>query len=249
VFFDKNLSAERRACCPSAGEAVMASPVQIGDCTLYLGDCREILSGLPKIDAVVTDPPYGMNNNCDYTRFTMGPNGHGKASLRKYPNIIGDDEPFGPGPWLSWNQVILWGANHFGKSLPVGTTLVWIKKLDGAFGSFLSDAEIGWMKGGHGVYCHRDQTLLGETHQRAHPTQKPLGLMRWCVEKTNGTVLDPFMGSGTTGVACAKLGRKFVGIEIDSKYFDIACKRIFDAYRQPDFFIEKPKQEPQEAML
>ena len=69
-----------------------------------------------------------------------------------------------------------------------------------------------------------------------HPTQKPLPLMTWCVEFTTGTVLDPFMGSGTTGVACAQLGRKFIGIEIDRKYFDIACERIDNAYRQERMF-------------
>jgi DNA modification methylase len=80
--------------------------------------------------------------------------------------------------------------------------------------------------------------------EKEHPTQKPLALMKWCVEllpKNVSTILDPFMGSGTTGVAAVNLGRKFVGIEIHKPYFDIACKRISDALKQPDMFIEKPK--------
>jgi len=83
---------------------------------------------------------------------------------------------------------------------------------------------------------------------REHPTQKPVDVMKWCIEHIpephNKTILDPFMGSGTTGVACVKLGRKFIGIEIDPGYFDIACKRIKDAYAQPDMFVEQSKTEP-----
>lgn len=85
-----------------------------------------------------------------------------------------------------------------------------------------------------------------------HPTTKPLELMEWCIQQLpheSSVVLDPFMGSGTTGVACVKLGRKFVGIEIEPKYFDIACKRISSALKQPDFFVEKPKPAKQEALL
>ena len=89
---------------------------------------------------------------------------------------------------------------------------------------------------------------VGERH--LHPTQKPVELMLWCLEffQHSNTILDPFMGSGTTGVACARLGRRFIGIEIEPKYFDIACKRIEQAYRQPDLFIERPAKPVQEAM-
>ena len=87
---------------------------------------------------------------------------------------------------------------------------------------------------------------------RWHPTQKPLALLSWCIEKLPDnahTILDPFMGSGTTGVACVKLGRKFIGIEIEPKYFDIACKRIRDAYAQPDFFVAPPAPKPEQLSL
>lgn len=212
--------------------------LHLGDVTLHLGDCLEVMATLPdgSVDAVVTDPPYGMNCDTDNTRFTMGPNGHGKASSKRHAPVIGDDAPFDPSPWLGVDRVVLWGANHFAARLPVGTTLVWIKRFDAAFGSFLSDAEIAWMKGGHGVYCKADTSLLGETRNRLHATQKPVSLMKWCMERAKipvgATVLDPFMGSGTTGVACVQTGRNFIGIELDESYFKIAEKRIEQAQMQ-----------------
>jgi DNA modification methylase len=165
-------------------------------------------------------------------------------------SIANDDKPFDPAEWLPFPEVILWGANHFAARLPVGTQLVWVKRLDAAFGSFLSDAEVAWQKGGHGVYCWRDTSLCGEAKYREHPTQKPLDLMRWCIKRMKAsTILDPFMGSGTTGVACVKLGRKFIGIEIEPKYFNIACKRIEQAYAQPDLFVPQSQPKPVQASL
>jgi site-specific DNA-methyltransferase (adenine-specific) len=228
----------------------MTAPVIIGDCALYLGDCREILPTIGKVDAVVTDPPYGMRWNTNSSRFSGGNRdsvarrGQGRAD---WGDITEDDQPFDPSPWLTYPQSIMWGANHYAANLPVGTTLIWIKRLDHAFGTFLSDAEIGWMKGGHGVYCRRDLSLMADLNNRLHPSQKPLGLMQWCIEKTGGTVLDPFMGSGTTGVACVKLGRRFIGIEMEPKYFDIACRRIDEAHRQPDMFIKSPSTRPEQT--
>ena len=212
--------------------------VEIGAATLYRGDCLELLPSL-QADAIVTDPPYGMAWDTNSSRFSGGSNeakarrGKGRSDI---PAIVGDDSPFDPSIFLGFKQVITWGANHYAAKLPLGTTLVWIKRLDGAFGSFLSDAEIAWQKGGHGVYCHRDLSIMAEAKHREHPSQKPLGLMSWCITKTSGSVLDPFMGSGSTGVACANLGRPFIGIEIDTKYFDIACKRIEAAYAQGRLF-------------
>lgn len=219
----------------------------IGDATLYLGDAREIVPGLGPVDAVVADPPYGMGWDTDTSRFSGGDIDSVKrrgVGRRDWQGVAGDDKPFDPSPWLAFPQVILWGANHYAARLPIGTTLVWIKRMDGGFGSFLSDAEVAFKKGGHGVYCRRDTTLMGETLERAHPTQKPVGIMEWCVGMTSGVVADPFMGSGTTGVACARLGRRFIGVEIEPRYFDIACKRIEQAYRQADLFVAPPAQRP-----
>ena len=201
-----------------------------GGIQIFLGDCRDVLPTLAAEDIglVLADPPYGMRNNCDYTRFTMGPNGHGAASSRRHAPVIGDDQPFDPSPWLSYPRVILWGWNHFAARLPVGTTLIWLKRLDGGFGSFLSDGEVAWMKGGHGVYAHRDTSLYGQTRQRRHPTEKPIGLMRWCIDKAKsvGTILDPYMGSGPVLMAAQQLGRRAIGIEIEERYCEIAAKRL-----------------------
>ncbi len=219
----------------------------IGDCKLHLGDCREILPTLGKVDAVVTDPPYGIALDTDNLRFSGG----NAASIARRGNrvgpanglpIVGDDQDFDPSLCLIGDEQIIWGWNHYPNKLPRGACN------DDAFGSFLSDAEIAYFSRGHGVYCFRDLSNNSIANERQHPTQKPVSLMRWCIDKTRAhTILDPFMGSGTTGVACVKLGRKFIGIEIEPKYFDIACRRIEAAYKQPDFFVNpvsipKPQQ-------
>lgn len=232
--------------------------VQIGDCTLYLGDCREILPTLGEVDAVVTDPPYGMNYDTDSRRFSGSSIRRGEGRSDRF--ITGDDCEFDPDPWLRFSEVILWGANHYGTKLPLGSTLVWLKRYPEHYGSFLSDAEIGWQRGGCGVYVfhapdsngRRQKELSGDPFggETGHPTQKPVALMQWCLERVKGsTILDPFCGSGTTGVACAKLGRKFIGIEIEPRYFEIACRRIEDAYKQRDLFVPQPEKAKQEAMF
>jgi DNA modification methylase len=233
-------------------EGVVMRVETIGDATLYLGDCIEILPTLGPVDAVVTDPQYGMDWDTDSTRFTGGSISRGEGR-KDWGAIKGDDRPFDPIPWLKYPECILWGSNHYGKYLPVGTTLIWMKKAPHLFGTFLSDAEIGWMKGGYGVYIHFEQfpppSRMAEWDGKspAHPTQKPIGLMAWCLQKVKSqTILDPFMGSGTTGVACARLGRKFIGIEIEPKYFDIACARIAREYDQLKLF---PPNEPKGSSI
>ena len=229
----------------------MVKWVEIGPHRLAPGDCREILPTLRKVDACVTDPPYGVALNPDKTRFSGGhnPARRGQTSVRE--KVIGDDEEFDPSFLVGvGDEQIIWGWNNEPQSLLRGACLVWVKRNDDAFGSFLSDAEVAWFSRGHGVYCFRDLTNNGITHERSHPTQKPVQLMRWCIERTKAhTILDPFMGSGTTGVACAKMGRTFVGIEIDEKYFDIACRRVEAAMNQPDLFIAQPKAKAEQLNL
>ena len=223
----------------------MSKVERIGPHELWLGDCREILPTLGKVDAVVSDPPYGIGWN---GKVTTGRNsnacGYAKAANTRHygQTIVGDDQEFDAAAFVGFPEVILWGMNHFPQHLSAGSALVWLKRYDDGFGSYLSDAEIAWMKKGRGVYCHRN---AGEgqvvNSQRSHPTQKPLSLMTWCLSFINSdTILDPFMGSGTTGVACVKLGRKFIGIEIEEKYHSIACRRIEAAYAQPDLFVSAP---------
>jgi site-specific DNA-methyltransferase (adenine-specific) len=216
-----------------------------GRVTLYLGDSLEIAPTLQGVDAIISDPPYGMDWNTDHTRFVNGPNGTGgkgeRTQARNMPKIHGDEKPFDPAPWLTWEKVVLFGSNHFASRLPVGTTLVWLKKYDSAFGTFLSDAEVAWMKGGHGVYAMRDTELLGEASKsRVHPTQKPVPIMGWCMDQAKvpegALVLDPYMGSGTTGIACIRTGRRFVGIERDPVHYATALERIKNELAQGDLF-------------
>lgn len=211
--------------------------------TLYLGDCREILPTLPKVDAVVTDPPYGIAHTW------KGGKGHGwgKADSDKAVRNAWD----GAAPDVELlkaliekaKEVVFWGGNYF--DLPTSRGwLVWNKP---ERGFTLAEAELAWTNIDTVIRVFDgNRSDLG----REHPTQKPLELMKWCLQRLKGqTILDPFMGSGTTGVAAVKLGRSFIGIEIEPKYFDIACRRISDALKQPDMFIEKPKPMKQEAML
>src|SRR5690606_23457315 len=138
---------------------------------------------------------------------------------------------------------IIWGGNFFSDILPIGGRwLVWDKL--NSMPSY-SDAEWAWtnIKGASvKKFTQCSNGLAGNRDGRVHPTQKPLNLMEWCLGflPDAKTILDPFMGSGTTGVACVKLGRSFIGIEIDEGYFEIACERIRTAYAQPDFFVAQP---------
>jgi site-specific DNA-methyltransferase (adenine-specific) len=202
--------------------------------TLYAGDCREVAPTISGIDAVVGDPPYGMNWSPDCRRFSGGAGHHkrrasGEGGCNR-PKIIGDDAPFDPTPWLDYPRVVLFGANHFGQRLPVGTTLVWLKRNPPAFGTFLSDGEIAWMKGGHGVYAFLDPNRGAN---RQHPNQKLVSVMAWSMKRAkvpaDGLVFDGWCGSGTTGVAALESGRRFAGCEIDPAYLPIAARRLADA--------------------
>jgi site-specific DNA-methyltransferase (adenine-specific)/modification methylase len=223
---------------------------------LWLGDCREVLPTLGKVDAVVTDPPYGIALDTNNLRFSGG-KGESARKRGKHMGpaggapIAGDSAPVDPSFLRDYGQEqIIWGWHCFPDKLPRGTCLIWIKRLDAAFGSFLSDAETAWHSRGHGVYCFRDISLAGEALTRAHPTQKPMPLMRWCIERVRGdTILDPFMGSGTTGVACVQLGRKFIGIELDPGYFDIAVKRITAELARPRLDLGEPVSPPKQERL
>lgn len=197
------------------------------DYILYQGDCIEVMKSFPdgSIDCVVTDPPYGMKWN---SKVKPGINGHGGNYYKNYgKSILNDDKHFDPTPFIYYPEVILFGMNHYPQYLKKGTCLVWLKRYASAFGSFLSDAEIAWFNKGHGVYCFTDLSKYSSLTTNFHPTQKPLELMKWCISFLKGNIIfDPFMGSGTTGVAAMQLGRKFIGIELDPGYFQIAKQRI-----------------------
>ena len=209
---------------------------QIGRATLYLGDCRDILPTLPKVDAVVTDPPYGMKFQSNYR-------------AERHLAIANDDT----------EELLVWAC-----SLPATHSRYIFCRWDNLFAVPKPRSVVTWVKNNHSMgdleHEHGRQTELclfypGEAHDfprgrpndviRAprtenvfHPTEKPVSLMRAVCEWTRGSILDPFMGSGTTGVAAVQMGRDFIGIEREPKYFDIACKRIEDAQRQSDLFIQ-----------
>ena len=204
---------------------------QEGGITIYHGDCRGILPQLDvKVDLVLTDPPYGMAWN---GKITAGKNGHSpnQKSSNYGATVVDDDKPFDPSPFINYPEVIMWGFHHFSSRLPEGSVLAWVKRNDEGYGTFLSDADLAWMKGGCGVYCFRDMSLYGETLNKYHPTQKPIPLIKWCLglKPKAQTILDPFMGSGTTLVAAKILGRKAIGIEIEEKYCEIAAKRLMQS--------------------
>ena len=202
--------------------------------TIYHGDCREILPFLGRFDLLLTDPPYGINLNTDSRRFSGGTNGNmakrgngpGTGCGWKIPE---DDKEFDPRFMLDYaKDKIIWGWNNYASLLPNGACLVWIKRNDEAYGTFLSDAEVAWMSKGHGVYCRKDLTNNAIANHRQHPTQKPESLMAWCIGKfpKAQTILDPFAGSGTTGRAAKDLGRKAVLIEREEKYCEISARRM-----------------------
>ena len=215
----------------------------IGDCTLYLGDCREILPTLGKVDAVVTDPPYGI------AAVWNGGFGHGwgkawqESELRNSWDQAAPDAEFLHSLVASANEAVLWGGNYFDLP-PSRGWLVWNKP---ERGFSLAEAELAWTNIDTVI---RVLDAVRSDAGREHPTQKPLAVMQWSISRLKGeTILDPFMGSGTTGVACVKLGRKFIGVEIHEPYFDIACKRIQAAVNEPRLpGLEQPKPQ-QEKML
>ena len=194
---------------------------------IYHGDCRAILPTLPKVDLVLTDPPYGISHPCDFKargRSVL-------ANCRDYPDVHGDTAPFDPSMWIEL-PCILWGGNHYASRLPdSGGWLVWDKErpddLDQA------TCELAWTNCVKGVrrlrYLWNGMIRKGDD-ELEHPTQKPVELMTWCLQLrwTNyfQTILDPFMGSGTTLRAAKDLGRKAIGIEIEERYCEIAARRL-----------------------
>jgi len=227
----------------------------IGDCTLYLGDCLEVMPTLDPVDAVVTDPPYGIDYQSGYATERLWVGGRriandldcsvrdaALAQIDCAALVFGSRKaPLPP----SCRQVLIWDK---GGALGMGALdLPWKPAHEEIY--VLGRGFVGGRNWHSVIYHHPTQAMA--CNGRKHPNEKPLGLIErllgWC---PSGSILDPFMGSGTTGVACVKLGRKFIGIELDEGYFDIACKRIEKAYAQPDMFIEAEKSpKPEQADL
>lgn len=224
----------------------MREPVKIGRATLYLGDCRDILPTLGKVDAVVTDPPYGIK--ADKGAAVGGTDASGRY-VRRPKQYEGGWDNERPDDALLAAVVeigkvsIVWGGNYFADVLPRGGRWLFWDKLNSM--PTYSDGEIAWTNIRGATVKKIEQCNNGMASMqdggRWHPTQKPERVMRWCISHLPDnaqTILDPFMGSGTTGVAAVQMGRDFIGIEREERYFQIACKRIEDAQRQGDFFVE-----------
>jgi site-specific DNA-methyltransferase (adenine-specific)/modification methylase len=211
----------------------------IGNATLYLGDCAEILPNLGQFDAVVTDPPYGIGESKGRNK------SRGKLAIAKdYGNDDWDSQPIDKTAVDLMRNISKWqiifGGNYF-ELPPTKCWLVWDKE-NGE--SDFADAELAWTNLNKAVrlkrYMWNGMLRANKEPRGDHPTQKPVGIMEWVISHLPAetqTIIDPYMGSGTTGVACAKMGKTFVGIEREQKYFDIACKRIEQAYAQGDMFI------------
>ena len=206
----------------------------IGLATLYLGDCREVLPTLTPVDLILTDPPYGIG-------YAANPIvGKGKKASN-HEGKAWDDET--PPPWLfglmqeKAKHLIIWGGNYYDLP-PSRGWLSWFKPdVPPSMGHF----ELAWTS--IDMLCRQFERSIGATNAErvGHPTQKPQLLMEWCIglAPDSATVCDPFLGSGTSGVAAVRMGRTFTGGEREPKYFEIACKRIDDAQRQTSMF-EQP---------
>jgi DNA modification methylase len=209
----------------------------IGNATLYLGDCRDVLPTLGKVDAVVTDPPYGIQHASNWQSSWTNTSIAGDASVEVRDEVLAA---------LDGTRAIVFGSWKRAKPNGTHTVLIW----DKGDAAGMGDLSVPWKPNheeiyiiGKGFLGKRDSGILRhsiitwESQGRSHPHEKPVSIMCALIAKADAeTILDPFMGSGTTGVAAVQMQRKFIGIEREPKYFDIACKRIEDAQRQGNLF-------------
>lgn len=216
----------------------------IGDCRLFLGDCRDVLPALGRVDAVVTDPPFGMAFQSNYraTQHEKIANDESTDLLVWACNIVPRHSSY---VFCRWDNL---------RDVPKPKSLVtWVKN-NWSMGDLEHEharqTEVACFYPGPDHFFPNgrptDVIAAPRTGNVFHPTEKPVQLIEAMVRWTSGQVFDPFMGSGTTGVACAQMGRHFVGCEINEAYFDIACRRIEEAYKQPRLFddpVVKPIQE------
>lgn len=211
--------------------------VEIGNATLFLGDCLDVMATMPdkSVDAVITDPPYGIGeaSGKNATRSNLAP-------AKDYGKLDWDNAPASAESIESIRRVsnlqVIFGGNYFNLP-PSSCWLVW-DKLNGA--NDFADCEMAWtnMKKAVRIIRHMWNGMLRDSErgiERVHPTQKPVAVMEWCIEQAGhpAVILDPFMGSGSTGVAAMNMGLRFIGVEREPAYFEAACRRIEAALSQP----------------
>lgn len=247
----------------------------IGDCTLYLGNCMEVMPKLGRVSHVISDPPYeailhAAKVKDSKLRKDTGPelkaiNFSSIDSIRSM--FVGAVEDLCDG-WLiafcTVEGVAKWADEINPRRMKYKRACIWVKpdstpQLNGQGPAQGAECfVVAWNGKGHakwnaggkrGVYtCNTN----GGGRTGLHPTEKPVRLMQEILtDFTNSqeVILDPFMGSGTTLVACAKMGRSGIGIELDPEYFEIACKRVEEAYRQPDMFVQRAPEPLQETLI
>lgn len=223
----------------------------IGDCRLILGDCEQVLHDLPTFDAVVSDPPYGLGEAAGKNK------SRGNIAVAKdYGDDQWDNKPISDDllhmMLESGRHKIIFGGNYY--ALPATSCwLVW-DKLNGD--NDFADCELAWTNLPKAVrrirYLWNGMLRANGEERGDHPTQKPVGVMSWSLSHLPAgtqTIIDPFMGSGTTGVACALAGLTFTGIEREERYHSAACRRIEAAYKQPRLFAEPVAKPVQESLL
>ena len=224
--------------------------VVIGDCELWHGDCREILPGLPFFDLVLTDPPFGLGNFVQITGRKRG-RGDGVGKAVEWNDAPPDEAVFALIREKSKHRVI-WGANFFNCFEDEGGAIIWLKRQRMPNFSKADIASCTHFKKTETVEIPWTNFTVTHEAETDHPCERPVRLYEWCLNymPKGLTVCDPFMGSGTTGVACVKAGKNFTGIERERKYFDIACRRIEQAVAQPRLIPdEKPLPQVQEEMF
>lgn len=212
---------------------------EIGLATLYLGDCVELLPSVSRCDLLLTDPPYGLGIDGQKESINANP----KHNRKAHEHLGWDAErpsrlAFELMLHKSENQII-WGGNYFIDRLPPRPRKGWLFWDKGQRDLTMSDGEFAWSSFDFPSRAYTLNRAALAQDGTEHPTQKPIRLMKWCLGLVPAaqTVLDPFMGSGSTGVAAVAMGKQFIGIEKEPRYFDIACRRIEDAQRQGDFFV------------
>ena len=217
---------------------------RIGNQRLLLGDSLQVMPLLGRFDAVVTDPPYGIGAD----------KGNAQSSIRDNPKWAAKTwDSARPSPEVfaaissAASRSVIWGGNYFADLLPASSGWLSWRKPQAETGFSLADIELAWTS----LPIAARQVTMRRRDGNLHPTQKPVALMEWCLGflPDAKTILDPFAGSGTTLVACQRMGRHGTGIELDPEYFAIACKRVDEAARQPDLFIDAPEKPTQEALI
>jgi len=223
----------------------MAEKVVIGNAELWHGDCREVLPLIGNVDAVITDPPYGIGMDGGNVGY-KGHNNLEKLGWDKAP----PERDLIEMVVAAGSCAILWGGNYFDLP-PSRGWLLWDKGA-GFKGRSYAEAEMAWTSMDTNVRIFQwDPLARGDYRGKEHPTQKPIALMEWCIKQAGdpATILDPFMGSGTTGVAAVQMCRQFIGIERERKYFDIACERIARAQAQGQLLPPEPVAAPEQQTM